>query len=209
MRKRQGGAVLIICGVVLALVITAVSIIGGGGGIPDISGGPGDLLLVACLGLLGLGVALLSVSGPIFGGTLARRALTILGFGLVGDSVILGLAALPDFQGSKVMVLFIPFFVMAWVTVIGAGLTVLELVAAGGRPRQVGATFLVAAIALFAVNASVNSLPGSEGGRLLAIAFAVLAGGALLLGFVGLALLGLDREANTVIGDRAGGGNIG
>jgi hypothetical protein len=93
------------------------------------------------------------------------------------------------------MVLFIPFFVIGWATIIGAGLTVLALVTAGGRPRRVGATFLAAPVALLAVNALVNALSGTEGARLLAIAFAIVAGSALLLGFVGLALLAIDGPA--------------
>ncbi len=56
-------------------------------------GAPGYLLTVACLGLLGVGVTLLSVDGPIFGGTLAGPGLKTLAFGLVGDFVMLGLLA--------------------------------------------------------------------------------------------------------------------
>ncbi len=42
------------------------------------------------------------------------------------------------------------------------------------------------------------ALSGTEGARLLAIAFAIVAGSALLLGFVGLALLAIDgpRQAH-------------
>jgi hypothetical protein len=207
MPKRQAGALLIICGVVLALVTTAVAVIGGTAAIAV--GGQGYLLLVACVSLLGVGVALLSVSGPIFGGTPARRALKTLAFGLIGDSVILGLLNLPGLQGSNMMVLFIPFFVFGWATVIGAVLTVLSLVTAGGRSRKVGAMFLAAPVALFGVNVLVTDLSGSEGGRLLAIAFGAVAGGALLLGFVGLAWLGWDRAASTAVFERAGEGEIG
>lgn len=202
MPKRQAGAVLIICGVVLALVATAVAIIGGTPAIA-VTGGA-YLLLVACVGLLGAGVALLSVSGPVFGGTLARRGLKGLGFGLIADSVILGLLSLPGFEGSNMMILFMPFFVFGWATIIGAGLTVLALVTAGGRPRKVGAIFLVAPVTLFVVNALVNDLSGSEGARLLATALGVLAGGALLLGFVGLAWLGVGGAERTVIVEGAG-----
>jgi hypothetical protein len=207
MPKRQTGALLIICAVVLALVTTAVSIIGGTAAIAV--GGGSYLLLVACVGLLGVGVALLSASGPIFGGTLARRALKTLAFGLVVDSVLLGLSNLPGLEGSNMMILFIPFFVSGWATIIGAGLTVLALVTAGGRPRKVGALFLAAPVALFAVNALVNDLSGFEGARPLAIAFGVVAGGALLLGFVGLAWLGLDSAASSVGVETAGEGDLG
>ena len=207
MPKRQTGALLIICAVVLALVTTAVAIIGGTAAIAV--GGAGYLLLVACVGFLGVGVALLSASGPIFGGTLARRAMKALAFGLVADSVILGLLTLPGFEGSNMMVLFIPFFVSGWATIIGAGLTVLALVTAGGRSRKVGAMFLAAPAALFVVNALVNDLSGSEGARLLAIAFGAVAGGALLLGFVGLAWLAWDGAASTVVVEAAGERDIG
>jgi len=201
MPKRQAGALLVICGVVLALVIAAVAIIGDTAAIAV--GGPGYLLLVACVGLLGVGVALLSASGPIFGGTLARRALKTLAFGLVGDSVILALLSLPGFEGSNMIILFIPGSVSGWATMIGAGLTVLALVTAGGRPRKVGALFLAAPVALFAGIALENDLAGSEG------ASAVVAGGALLLGFVGLAWLALDSAASTVGVETAGEGDIG
>jgi hypothetical protein len=190
MPKRQTGGLLIIVGVIVALVTSAVAVAGGTAMVAV--GAPGYLLTVACLGLLGVGVALLSVDGPIFGGTLARRGLKTLAFGLVGDFVTLGLLALPGLEGSNAMVLFIPFFVIGWATIIGAGLTVLALVVAGGRPRRVGATFLAAPVALFAVNALVNTLSGTEGARLLATALAIVAGSALLLGFVGLALLAID-----------------
>ena len=207
MPKRQVGARLIMCGVVLALVTSAVAIIGGTAAISV--GGPAYLLLVACVGLLGVGVALLSASGPIFGGTLARRALKTLAFGLVVDSVLLGVSNLPGLEGSNVMILFIPFFVSWWATIIGAGLTVLALVTAGGRPRKVGALFLLAPVALFAVNALVNDLSGSEVARPLAIAFGVVAGGALLLGFVGLAWLGLGSAASAIEVETGGEGVIG
>lgn len=190
MPKRQTGGLLILAGVMLALITAAIAI---GGGTAKIAvAGPAYLLTVASLGLLGVGVALLTVDGPIFGGTLARRGLKTLAFGLIGDFAILGLLALPSLQGSNAMVLFIPFFVIGWATIIGAGLTVLALLLAGGRPRRVGATFLAVPVALFAVNVLVNAF-WLDVARLLAVAFGIVAGGALLLGFVGLALLALDR----------------
>ena len=208
---RQAGAWLIVAGVVLAVLTVAAAIIGGDAAMsPFVSVettgpgpvpiGPGYLLLVACVGALGLGVALLSVSGPIFGGTLARRALKLLGFGLVGFAVILGILSRPGFEGSNVMILFAPFFVFGWMTIIGVVLTAVALLRAGGRPRLVGTTFLVAPIALIAMSAPVNSFSRPEG---LVAALAVLAGGALLLGFVGLAMLALARNAEPVVADAA------
>jgi hypothetical protein len=120
MAKRQAGAWLIIGGVILSILTTGVAILGGSAAmsrqIRQADGtvsalGPGYLLLAASLGLVGLGVALLSVSGPIYGGTLARRALMSLGFGLVAMAVTLGISTRPGFEGSNVMVLFIPLLV--------------------------------------------------------------------------------------------------
>ena len=152
--------------------------------------GPGYLLLAASLSLVGLGVALLSVSGPIYGRTLARRALMSMGFGLVALAVLLGMSTLPGFEGSNVMILFFPLLVSGWATIIGAGLTVVTLLQAGGRPRQVGATFLVGLIALFALNTFRSAL-AIEAEAVLG----VLAGSALLLGLVGLALLAMRSDA--------------
>jgi hypothetical protein len=100
MAMRQAGAWLIIGGVILSILTTGVGIVSGSGAfsgqIRQADGtvsavGPGYLLLAASLSLVGLGVALLSVSGPIYGGTLARRALMSLGFGLVALAVLLGI----------------------------------------------------------------------------------------------------------------------
>ena len=213
MAKRQAGALLIICGVVLAVLAAAAAILGGYAAMaPFVSGaatgpdpvpmGAGYVLLVACVGCLGVGLVLLSFSSPIFGGTPARRALKILAFGLVGDAVILAMLSQPGFEGSNVDFLIMPLVVFGLMTIIGAALTVAALVLAGGRPRRVGATLLVVPIALYALSASVNVSSGPEGVPLvLTIALGVLAGGALLLGFVGLAWLALARSADTLVAD--------
>ena len=207
--KRLAGALLIICGVVLAVLTVATAIIGGRAAMAPLVSvaatgpgpapiGPGYLLLVACVGALGLGVALLTLSGPIFGGTLAPLGMTLLAFGLVADAVILGMVSQPGFEGSNVDFLIIPLILFGWMTIIGVVLTAVALLRAGGRPRLVGATFLVAgvAIALFVVSLNDFFLP--EGVR---AALPVLAGGALLLGFVGLAMLALARNAEPVVAD--------
>ena len=201
--KRQAGALLIICGVVLGVLTAVSAIIGGYAAMaPFVSGaatgpdpvpiGAGYVLLVACVGCLGVGLALLSFSDPIFGGTPAQRVLTILAFGLVGNAVILAMLSQPGLEGSNVDFLIIPLILFGLMTIIGAALTVAALVLAGGRARRVGATFLVVPIALYALSASVNSSSVPEG---VLVALAVLAGGALLLGFVGLAMLALARNA--------------
>jgi hypothetical protein len=121
-------------------------------------------------------------------------------FGLLGDAVILGLTALPGLEGWRIVVLLVPFFFIGWVTIIGLGMTVVALLADRGRPRIVGATFVAAPVALFLVNVFANGPSGDEGPTgLIAIAFAVVAGSALLMGFVGLGLLaiGLPRSEST------------
>jgi hypothetical protein len=187
--KRRIGGLLIIVGVLVTLASAVVVIAGGTARITI--GAPLYLLSAACLGLLGAGVALLSIDGPIFDGTLARRGLKTLAFGLVGDAVLFGMFALPGLQGSSAMLLFIPFFAIGWATVIGAGLTVLALLVSEGRPRIVGDIFLVVPMAVVVTNAFTNTLSGTDMTRLLAIAFGVVAAGALMLGFVGLALLAI------------------
>jgi hypothetical protein len=127
-----------------------------------------------------------------------------LGFGLVGDSVLYGLTALPGLHGSSVMALFIPFFVIGWATVIGAGMTLLALVTSQGHPRKVGAVFLVVPVALFVVNLFINTRSGIDDARLLAIVFGFVAGVALLLGFAGLALLAFEDQVVVATGDAAG-----
>ena len=190
MSKRMTGGVLILAAVLLALVAAGVVI---AGGIKTFAfGSVGYVLIASVVALLGLGVGYLSVDGPIFGGRLARRGLKTLAFGLVGDAAIFGLIALPGLEGSKVMVLFIPWFVIGWVTMIGLGMTVVALIAAGGRPRWVGAAFLSAPVAAFLVNAFVARWTGIEGASLNVIADAIVGAGALMVGFVGLAILALD-----------------
>jgi len=152
MSRRRTGGLLIIAGVVLVLISSLAAAFGGADLIAV--GGPGYLLVGVCLGLLGAGVALLSIDRPIFGGTLARRGLKTLAIGLLGGSVTISLMALPGFEGWKVMTLFVPFFVFAWATIIGAGMTVLALIAAGGRPRIVGVMSLVVVLGLFVANAA-------------------------------------------------------
>ena len=126
-----------------------------------------------------------------------------LAFGLVADAVMLGMMSQPGFEGSNVDFLILPLIVAGLMTILGAVLTVAALVLAGGRPRRVGATFLVVPIALYALSASGNIFPGPEGvPLLLLVALAVLAGGALLLGFLGLALLALTRNADAGVRDR-------
>jgi len=215
MAKRQAGALLIVSGAVLAVLAAAAAIIGGNAAMaPIVSGeaigpdpvptGAGYVLLVSCVGCLGLGLVLLSFSKPTFGGTPARRALKLLAFGLVGDAVILAMLSQPGFEGSNVDFLILPLVVFGCMTIIGAALTVAALVLAGGRPRRVGATFVVVPIALYALSASVNIFSGPDGvPLLLVVALSVLAGGALLLGFVGVALLALARDADTVVADAA------
>jgi hypothetical protein len=193
MPKRRIGGLLILVGVVVTLASVAVGIAGSTARL--IVGAPVYLLGAACLGLLGAGVALLSIDEPIFGGTLARRGLKTLAFGLVGDSVIFGMFALPDLQGSNAIIMIIPFFVIGWATIIGAGMTALALLLSEGRPRKVGALFLVVPVALAVTNTLTNTISRSDGTRLLAVAFGVVAAGALLLGFVGLALLAIVGPA--------------
>jgi hypothetical protein len=53
------------------------------------------------------------------------------------------------------------------------------------------------------LSASGDIFPGPGVPLLLVVALAVLAGGALLLGFVGLALLALTRNADAVVSDAA------
>jgi hypothetical protein len=205
MAMRQAGAWLIIGGVILSILTTGVGIVSGSGAfsgqIRQADGtvsavGPGYLLLAASLGLVGLGVALLSVSGPIYGGTLARRALMSMGFGLVALAVLLGMSTLPGFEGSNVMILFFPLLVSGWATIIGAGLTVVTLLQAGGRPRQVGATFLVAPIALFALILWGSALASAgDVASLVGAVLGVLALGAVLLGLLGLGLLAMRSDA--------------
>jgi len=205
MAKRQAGAWLIIGGVILSILTTGVAILGGSaamsGQIRQADGtvsavGPGYLLLAASLGLVGLGVALLSVSGPIYGRTLARRALMSMGFGLVALAVLLGMSTLPGFEGSNVMILFFPLLVSGWATIIGAGLTVVTLLQAGGRPRQVGATFLVAPITLFALILWGSALASAgDVASLVGAVLGVLALGAVLLGLLGLGLLAMRSDA--------------
>jgi hypothetical protein len=189
MPRRRIGGLLILIGVLVTLASVAVGIAVGTARLTI--GAPLYLLSAACLGLLGAGVALLGVDGPIFGGTLARRGLKTLGFGLVGDAVLFGMFALPGLQGSSAMLLFIPFFAIGWATVIGAGMTVFGLLVSEGRPRKVGTIFLVVPVAVVVTNAFTNTLSGTDATRSLAIAFGVVAAGALLLGFVGLALLAI------------------
>ena len=211
MAMRQAGAWLIVGGVVLAVLTVAAAIIGGDAAMspfvsvetsgPDpVPIGPGYLLLVACVGALGLGVALLTLSGPIFGGTLAPLGMMLLAFGLVADAVILGMVSQPGFEGSNVDFLIIPLILFGLMTIIGVVLTAVALLRAGGRPRLVGATFLVAVvpIALFVLYGPVNSFLLPEA---VLVALPVLAGGALLLGFVGLAMLALARNAEPVVAD--------
>jgi len=188
-RKRTMGGLLVIVGVILVPVGAVASI-----PFKTVSLSVGDpifLLIAAGLGLLGAGVALLSADGPIFGGMLARWGLKTLAFGLVGDFVIFAMLALPGLERSNAMVLIIPFLVIGWATVIGAGMTALALLLSEGRPRKVGAVFLVVPVALSVANSLTNTLSGGDLIRLLAIAVGVVAAGALLAGFVGLALLAI------------------
>ena len=166
--------------------------------------GPGTILVVGCAILLGAGLALLSAGEPLFGGTFGRRGLRALAIAVVAESLLLGLSTTPDFHGYRVMVLFIPMFVMAWVTVIGAGMTLLALIGSIGPARNVGKMFLLVPIALIPVNGVVNLVPISRlspaDARLMAISLATVVLIPLLAGFVGLARLGLiahpPRPAN-------------
>jgi hypothetical protein len=206
---RRAGAWLIVGGVVLAVLAVASAIIGGGAAMspfvsvadtgPDPAPiGPGYLLLVASIGALGLGVALLTLSGPIFGGTLAPLGMMLLAFGLVADAVILGMVSQPGFEGSNVDFLIIPLILFGLMTIIGVVLTAVALVRAGGRPRWVGATFLVVPIALFVSYGPIDRFLLPD---VVLVALPVLAGGALLLGFVGLAMLALARNAEPAVAD--------
>ena len=207
---RQAGAWLIVGGVVLAVLAVAAAIIGGGAAMAPLVSvaatgpgpvpiGPGYLLLVACVGALGLGVALLTLSGPIFGGTLAPLGMMLLAFGLVADAVILGMVSQPGFEGSNVDFLIIPLILFGLMTIIGVVLTAVALLGVGGRPQLVGATFLVAVVPIaLLVFGPGNGFFLPEA---VLVALPVLAGGALLLGFVGLAMLALARNAEPVVAD--------
>jgi len=188
--NRRTGGVLILVGVALVLGTLALLIFGSSGSPAALE--LAELLSGVSLGMIGLGTAILGVDGQVFGRTLARRSLKLLGAGLIGDAVLIALAALPDLQGWRVMVLFIPFFIIGWATVIGLALTVVALLAAGGRPRIVGAVFLVAPVLLL-ISSVLPYHPGAAGGPLspLAIAFGAAAGGSILLGFAGVGMLAI------------------
>src|SRR5215213_9146930 len=180
MSNRRIGAVLILSGVPMGL--GAVALVMLGGSVSPEAVDLGEKLSALCLAMVGLGTALLGISGHVFGRTLARRSLKLLAVGLIGDAVLLALAALPGLEGWRVMVLFVPFFVIGWATAIGLVLTVVALVAAGGRPRIVGGVFLAAPLLLL-VSSVFPYRPGAPGGAMspFAIGFSVAAGCAVVL----------------------------
>jgi hypothetical protein len=195
MPRRRIGGYLVLLGVLAVLVTVIVTIVDA---MTTVKVGVLlYLLLAACLALLGSGLALISVDGPLFDGTLARRGMKTLAFGLIGDSVIFGMWALPAFERSNAMTLLIPFLVVGWATIIGAGMTALALLLSAGRPRQVGAIFLVVPVALEVMNTLTNMLSGGNVIRVLAIACGVVAAVALLAGFVAFALLAIDGPADS------------
>lgn len=192
MHTRRLGAALILAAVTATCLVGVVAASG-----LDVVGprGPGTILFGGCATLLGAGLALLGVGEPLFGGTLGRRGLRTFALALLGESTLLVLSTAPDFQGYRVMALFIPMFVLAWLTVIGAGMTLLALIGSAGPPRNVAKIFLLVPIALIPVNGVVGLVPMSRlspaDARLMALSLASLVLVPLLAGFVGLARLGL------------------
>jgi hypothetical protein len=191
MRKNQAGAGLIVLGVVAALAAIP-NFVGSDGSVSI--GGLGYWLAIGAVALLGAGVWLIAIDELMVPATLARRGLKILGLGLISDAVLFSVSTLPAFQGINVMILFFPVFAATWSIVIGAVITTLTLLKAGGRPRWIGVAFVAAPVAFFAGNTLTYKIAGS-GGAPVGVALNVVAGVAVLIGFVGLAWLSIRPAA--------------
>ena len=194
MRIRLAGAGLIALGVGAALA--AMAIVAASEGSVRI-GGLGYWLAIGAVALLGAGVWLIAIDQPIVPGTLARRGLKFLGLGLISEAVLLGVSTLPAFQGINGVILFFPIFAATWSIIIGAGLTTLALLQAGGRSRRIGAAFLSAPLAFFAGNTLIYNIAGPSGAPVAQV-LDVVAGVAVLIGFLGLAWLSVEPAALAV-----------
>jgi hypothetical protein len=179
-----------VLGVVVALA--AIPNFVGSDGTVNI-GGLGYWLAIGAVGLLGAGVWPIAIDELMVPGTLAR-GLKILGLGLISEAVLFSVSTLPAFRGINVMILFFPLFAATWSIVIGAVITTLALLKAGGRPRWIGVAFVAAPVAFFAGNTLTYKIAGSGGGP-VGLALNVVAGVAVLIGFVGLAWLSIRPAA--------------
>lgn len=187
------GGVLVIGGWVL---VAATIVIFGAGGSVQIGGSAiGGLALAAALGLIGCGMAVLSLTGPRpLQGRIMRLGLGILAVGLIctlASSVIAaGLAYDPLENGPFV----ITFLVGALATMIGVPVTVLALVRAAGPTRTVGLLFLAGLLfvvlgGILRSNIDPNAHPLSE------IGWALVAVGAIGMALAGAGIGALPLRA--------------
>jgi hypothetical protein len=133
----------------------------------------------------------------MFTGTWARRGLKTLSAGLLLDAAFLGLAGSGVVDGPMVDILIMPLVITGWITMIGLALTVLSLLAGGGRRLVVGLIFLAAPVAAFASNEFTNTLPGpgvdTQAAQAAGIWLGMAAAGAVALGMIGIGLLAIQR----------------
>jgi hypothetical protein len=188
--SRIAGALVV--GAAALLAVTLVIAIGGGS-VSVRGDGPGSLTLTAALLLLGAGLLILAIVGPLpFDGRIVRT-----GFALV---VAGGAAELATANVSPSSALVYVFLLGGLAVLVGAAVTGVGLLRSPGRTRWVGLTFvagiLLAVAAGFVANdpgvafsADANGLRAAMG--LLA---AAAAAGLMLIGLAGIGVLAFLGE---------------
>jgi hypothetical protein len=180
------GGVLVIAGWVL--IAATITIFGAGNSVQIGGDTIGGLALAASLGVIGGGMAVLSLTGPRpLQGRIMRLGLGFLAVGLLGSLASTVIAAGLEYDPLENGPFVITFLVGALATTIGVPVTVLSLVRTSGPTRTVGLLFLAGLVCVF-LGSVVRSNAAPDGHPVPEIGLAFIVGGAIGIALAGAAL---------------------
>lgn len=201
MRLGLVGGLMVVGACGLFVVVGIIAATGGsvGLGSPDLgSTNPGDLVLAVALGLAGIGMGLIGLSGPSpLNGRSIRLGLGLLSVGLLSSTVSAAISSTLTYDPLENGPAVVSFLVGGLGLLVGGLLSLIGLLRAPGRPRRTAAFFLAGLLLAVVAGGLVNSVFAYTSMDTPALhqvgGFVALIGGVLMLvAFARVGLMAID-----------------